>query len=298
MGFKRKPGSALAGSLASGLALACLCSLGGRTGIGIRWVRVYGRVLPGVQWIRLHRWVAWVASQGGTLVNREIPWSPSYFPSYLPWRRGRGMVGTSGVQPKGSLGTVGKSLLEGRLLWIDRCGCARTSGQDVQQPTKFLCLTLKLLHLQPDAELVQEFIQQDHFKYVKALGAFYLRLTGRPAEIYESLEPLHADYSKLKVRGMSEWKLMHVDEFVDELLTQPFACGIALPRLPFRQTLQQEGYLKEEGPRTTALREVLEEAGGLEEYLKYKVGIEKSPAAIGFLGGATREERFKAQRSP
>jgi pre-mRNA-splicing factor 38A len=149
-----------------------------------------------------------------------------------------------------------------------------------QQPTKFLCLALKLLQLQPDAELVQEFIQQDHFKYVKALGAFYLRLTGRPAEIYESLEPLYADYSKLKVRGMSEWKLMHMDEFVDELLTQPFACGIALPRLPFRQTLQQEGYLKEEGPRPTALREVLEEAGGLEEYLKYKVELEKSPAAI------------------
>jgi pre-mRNA-splicing factor 38A len=147
------------------------------------------------------------------------------------------------------------------------------------RPSKFLCLTLKLLQLQPDAELVQEFIQQDHFKTVKALGAFYLRLTGRPADIYDTLEPLYADYTKLQYRGVTEWKLLHMDEFIHELLTQPFACSIALPRLPFRETLQDAGYL-EEGPRPTALREVIEQAGGLEDYLKYKVNIEKSPAAI------------------
>jgi pre-mRNA-splicing factor 38A len=165
------------------------------------------------------------------------------------------------------------------------------------RPSKFLCLTLKLLQLQPDAELVQEFIQQDHFKYVKALGAFYLRLTGRPADIYDSLEPLYQEYTKLQYRGVSEWKLRTMDDFIHELLTQPFACNIALPRLPFRETLQDAGYL-EEGPRPTALREVIEQAGGLEKYLKYKVEIEKSPAAIALWerrnGGGTLKEKKEA----
>ena len=146
------------------------------------------------------------------------------------------------------------------------------------RPTKFLCFTLKLLQLQPDLELVQEFLQQDHFKYVKALGAFYLRLTGRPADIYEGLEPLYSDYSKLKYRDVNEWKLVHMDEFIDELMTKPFACSIALPRLPFRETLQDAGYV-EEGPRPTALKQKLENAGGIEEYLKHKVEVERSPAA-------------------
>eukprot|EP00980_Cylindrotheca_fusiformis_P004932 scaffold1051_cov119-Cylindrotheca_fusiformis.AAC.7 len=147
------------------------------------------------------------------------------------------------------------------------------------RPSKFLSLTLKLLQLQPDLDLVIEFITQDHFKYVRALGAFYLRLTARPVDIYETLEPLYADYSKLRFRDVTEWKLIHMDEFIHELLTEPFACGMAMPRLPKRETLQAEGYL-EEGPRQTALKEKLESAGGVKEYLKYKVEIEQNPGAI------------------
>ena len=159
-----------------------------------------------------------------------------------------------------------------------------------QQPTKFLCLTLKLLQIQPEDELIQEFLQQDHFKYARALGAFYLRLTGRPADIFDSLEPLYNDFSKLKVRCTTEWKLVYMDEFIHELLTTSHSCGIALPRLPFRHTLQQEGYL-EDGPRKSGLRQVIEEAGGIEEYLRYKVEQQKSQAAI-----ALHEKRSEWQR--
>ena len=141
------------------------------------------------------------------------------------------------------------------------------------RPTKFLSLTLKLLQLQPELELVRTFVEQDHFKYLRALGAFYLRLTGRPQVIYELLDPLYADCSKLKYRGVNEWELKHVDEFTDELLTKPFCCGIAMPRLPARETLQGAGYL-EEGPRVTALHEKLTEAGGIKEYLAVKVDEE------------------------
>ncbi|CAJ1963159.1 unnamed protein product [Cylindrotheca closterium] len=151
------------------------------------------------------------------------------------------------------------------------------------KPSKFLSLTLKLLQLQPDLELVLEFIQQDHFKYVKALGAFYLRLTGRPAEIYEHLEPLYSNFDKLRYRDVTEWKLVHMDEFVHDLFTKPIACGISMPRLPHRATLITEGYLEEtSGPgglRKTALDEKISEAGGIKEYLKHKMEVEQSEGA-------------------
>jgi pre-mRNA-splicing factor 38A len=162
-----------------------------------------------------------------------------------------------------------------------------------QQPTKFLCLTLKLLQLQPEDELIQEFISQDHFKYVRALGAFYLRLTGRPADIYETLEPFYADFAKLKCRQSTEWKLVYMDEFIHELLSTTNSCGIALPRLPFRETLQQEGFLQD-GPRPTGLREVVQEAGGLEQYLKYKVDVQNSAVAIALY--EKRRERKHSKR--
>lgn len=151
------------------------------------------------------------------------------------------------------------------------------------RPSKFLCLTLKLLQLQPDLELVLEFIKQDHFKYVRALGAFYLRLTGRPVDIYENLEPLYANYDKLRYRDVTEWKLIHMDEFIDRLFTKPNACGIAMPRLPHRETLITEGYLEDiSGPgglRKTALEELIAEAGGVKEYLKHKMEVGQSEEA-------------------
>jgi pre-mRNA-splicing factor 38A len=169
------------------------------------------------------------------------------------------------------------------------------------QPTKFLCLTLKLLQLQPDMELIQQqFIQQNHFKYLKALGAFYLRLTGRPQQIYQWLEPLYQDYSKLRYRHVNEWQILHMDEFIDMLLTKNHACGIAMPRLPRRELLQQEGYLDDDddddaeeeednnddnddqegngrdGQRriSSALKQRLSLAGGIQDYLKVRVDQE------------------------
>eukprot|EP00531_Pseudo-nitzschia_arenysensis_P015999 CAMPEP_0116124534 /NCGR_PEP_ID=MMETSP0329-20121206/5329_1 /TAXON_ID=697910 /ORGANISM="Pseudo-nitzschia arenysensis, Strain B593" /LENGTH=361 /DNA_ID=CAMNT_0003618515 /DNA_START=5 /DNA_END=1090 /DNA_ORIENTATION=- len=153
--------------------------------------------------------------------------------------------------------------------------CVGGTYSGMGKPSKFLALTLKLLQLQPDLSVVQAFLEQDHFKYLKVLGAFYLRLTGRPQEIYELLDPLYADYSKLKYRDVNEWKLIHVDEFVDDLLTKNNCCGIAMPRLPRRETLQEAGYL-EDGPRLTALQDKLLQAGGIKEYLQQKVDQEQA----------------------
>lgn len=166
-----------------------------------------------------------------------------------------------------------------------------------QKPTKFLCLVLKLLQLQPDQELIQEeFIQQEHFKYVRALGAFYLRLTGRPADIYSTLEPLYKDFSKLRLRDTSDWKLTYMDQVVDNLLTRSSFVGITLPRLPARITLQQEGYIAD-GPRKTALEEAILHAGGLEALLQYKVNVQKSPAAIKLWNDRTTQNAISTNLS-
>ena len=40
-----------------------------------------------------------------------------------------------------------------------------------RKPTNFMCLVLKLLQLQPDKEIVVEFIKNEDYKYVRVLGA-------------------------------------------------------------------------------------------------------------------------------
>jgi len=83
----------------------------------------------------------------------------------------------------------------------------------ILEPTTFICLMLKMLQappaarpspspphhhphahphphshpspprplqIQPEKEIVVEFIKNEDYKYVRALGAYYLRLTGRP----------------------------------------------------------------------------------------------------------------------
>ncbi|VEU41394.1 unnamed protein product [Pseudo-nitzschia multistriata] len=173
---------------------------------------------------------------------------------------------------------------------VETLTCVGGTYSGMGKPTKFLSLVLKLLQLQPDYELIRTFLEQTHFKYLRALGAFYLRLTGRPQDIYELLDPLYADYSKLKYRGVNEWKLVHLDEFVDELLTNSFCCGIAMPRLPARETLQEAGYL-EEGPRRTALHDALTRAGGIKEYLRIKVDEEASARKSG-INDAVNDSAF------
>lgn len=39
------------------------------------------------------------------------------------------------------------------------------------KPTNFMCLILKMLQIQPDKEIIVEFIKNDDFKYLRLLGA-------------------------------------------------------------------------------------------------------------------------------
>lgn len=113
-----------------------------------------------------------------------------------------------------------------------------------RKPTDFMCLVLKLLQIQPDREIVVEFIKNEDYKYVRLLGAFYLRLVGRPLEVYQYLEPLYNDYRKLRLRDAEgNFVLSHMDELVEQLLKDDYLFDVALPRIPIRLTLEQTGQL-------------------------------------------------------
>jgi len=125
------------------------------------------------------------------------------------------------------------------------------------KPTRFMCLLLKLLQIQPDLDVVQAYLEQEDLKYLRVLGAFYLRLTGRPFEIYAMLEPLLSDYRKLAYHSSSGWSLTHMDEAIDDLLSKESFCDVAIPRLPKRDTLVATGALS--GPRVSGISDLLEE---------------------------------------
>jgi len=112
-----------------------------------------------------------------------------------------------------------------------------------KKPTKFLCLILKMLQIQPERDIVLEFILNEDYKYVRLLGAFYLRLVGKAKDIYQYLEPLYNDYRKIRKKSDLGWQYSHVDEFIDELLTQEYCLDVVLPRIQKRSVLEQSGEL-------------------------------------------------------
>lgn len=124
------------------------------------------------------------------------------------------------------------------------------------KPTPFLCLTLKMLQIQPDKDIIIQFISQLDFKYIRALGAFYLRLTSPSLECWKYLEPLYDDYRKLRVMDrMGNFHVMHMDEFIDSLLRDDRVFDVILPRISKRRVHEEAGELE---PRVSALEDDLE----------------------------------------
>ncbi|KAN0062475.1 hypothetical protein ACQY0O_005006 [Thecaphora frezii] len=125
----------------------------------------------------------------------------------------------------------------------------------LQRPSPFLCLLQKLLQLQPQKEIVLEYLNAAEFKYLRALAAMYIRLTFRSVEVYELLEPLLNDYRKLRFRDPSgTYSLTYMDVFIDSLLTSERVCDLILPRLTRRDVLEETEGL---APRTSKLEDVL-----------------------------------------
>ena len=119
------------------------------------------------------------------------------------------------------------------------------------KPSPFLCLTLKMLQIQPQKDIIIEFIRNDDFKYVRALGTFYMRLTGTSLDCYKYLEPLLNDYRKIRIQDREgNFHLSHMDEFIDSLLHEDRVCDTQLPRLAKRYVLEENNELE---PRVSLL---------------------------------------------
>ena len=150
----------------------------------------------------------------------------------------------------------------------------------VGKPTPFLCLAFKLLQLVPDKQIILEYLnfvdqaegdaeEEDEdlggeteqrkigeFKYLRVLAAFYIRLAWEPVEIYKTLEPLLADYRKLKRRTRDGFALTYVDQFIDDLLTKDRVCATSLWKMPTRTMLEDLDMLE---PRESPLGDELDE---------------------------------------
>nr|GAT57575.1 predicted protein [Mycena chlorophos] len=159
-----------------------------------------------------------------------------------------------------------------------------------QRPTEFLCLLLKLLQIQPEKEILVEYLRADEFKYLRALAAFYIRMTFRAVDVYELLEPLLKDYRKLRYRNMMGYTLTYIDEFVDQLLTEERVCDIILPRITKRSTLEENGEI---GPRKSRLLDALEGKSDHE-------GSNRSRSRSKSPGGSSRgrRSRSRSDRTP
>ncbi|GJE97070.1 pre-mRNA-splicing factor 38 [Phanerochaete sordida] len=123
------------------------------------------------------------------------------------------------------------------------------------KPTEFMCLLLKLLQIQPEKEILLEYLQAEEFKYLRALAVMYIRMTFRAVEVYEILEPLLKDFRKIRYRNSGGYHLTFMDEFVDQLLRDERVCDIILPRLTKRDVLEDNGEI---GPRKSRLLDAME----------------------------------------
>ncbi|KIJ51898.1 hypothetical protein M422DRAFT_74170 [Sphaerobolus stellatus SS14] len=140
------------------------------------------------------------------------------------------------------------------------------------KPTEFICLILKLLQIQPEKEILVEYLLVDEFKYLRALAAMYIRMTFRAVDVYDLLEPLLKDFRKLRLRSMAGYIPTFMDEFVDQLLTEDRVCDIILPRLPKRETLEDLGEI---GPRKSLLLQAMEGQELEDRRSRIKIKIEK-----------------------
>lgn len=125
------------------------------------------------------------------------------------------------------------------------------------QPAPFVCLLLRMQQLgigaSDDSSLavLRAYLEQREFVYVRLLAAVHARVALRSgALVYRLLDPLYADYRRVRVRAADGTVTEeHVDEFIDRLLrAQPgeeVLDGVRVPFLASRYALEAAGELAE-----------------------------------------------------
>ncbi|KAL2180896.1 PRP38 family-domain-containing protein [Thermothelomyces heterothallicus CBS 202.75] len=130
-----------------------------------------------------------------------------------------------------------------------------------QRPTPFLCLAFKLLQLAPGDDILDEYLHfgGEKFKYLRALAAFYIRLTRPDRDVYVRLEPFLEDRRKLRKKGRNGTTLTYMDEFVDDLLTKDRVCSTSLWKMRRRDILEDLDLLEPRVSPLGTLEDLLEE---------------------------------------
>jgi pre-mRNA-splicing factor 38A len=165
-------------------------------------------------------------------------------------RTGNNTHTVRGINPQHIIGKIIRSRIYDCRYWKEECfaltaellvdramelKCVGGVYSENIKPSPFLCLTLKMLQLQPQKNIVIEFIKNKDFKYVRALGAFYLRLISSSIDCYKYLSPLLNDYRKIRSQGRDgKFTISHMDEFIDDLLREDIANDALLPRIQKR----------------------------------------------------------------
>nr|5F5T_A Chain A, Crystal structure of the Prp38-MFAP1 complex of Chaetomium thermophilum [Thermochaetoides thermophila DSM 1495]5F5T_B Chain B, Crystal structure of the Prp38-MFAP1 complex of Chaetomium thermophilum [Thermochaetoides thermophila DSM 1495]5F5U_A Chain A, Prp38 [Thermochaetoides thermophila DSM 1495]5F5U_D Chain D, Prp38 [Thermochaetoides thermophila DSM 1495]5F5U_G Chain G, Prp38 [Thermochaetoides thermophila DSM 1495]5F5V_A Chain A, Prp38 [Thermochaetoides thermophila DSM 1495]5F5 len=130
-----------------------------------------------------------------------------------------------------------------------------------QKPSPFLCLAFKLLQLAPGDDILKEYLYfgGEKFKYLRALAAFYIRLTRPDKEVYTLLEPFLEDRRKLRRKGKNGTSLTYMDEFIDDLLTKDRVCSTSLWKMRRRDILEDLDLLEPRVSPLGSLEDILEE---------------------------------------
>ena len=131
----------------------------------------------------------------------------------------------------------------------------------VQKPTPFLCLAFKLLQLAPGDDILDEYLAfgGEKFKYLRALAAFYIRLTRTDKDVFTKLEPFLEDRRKLRRKGRNGTSLTYMDVFVDDLLTKDRVCATSLWKMRKRDILEDLELLEPRVSPLGTLEDLLEE---------------------------------------
>lgn len=161
------------------------------------------------------------------------------------------------------------------------------AGTDsVGRPSPFLCCLLRLLELEPSAEIVQICLEQPHFKYLTALMLAYVRFAANMSEsrrCFEVMEPFYRDYRRLRFRQPPQvvdgrtvrFRVGFVDEWVHQLLTQERVLGLRMPRLKSRWALEDEGL----PPRVYGDRGDTERSDADDDSEQVAAGVRNTPQA-------------------
>ncbi|CAD8140089.1 unnamed protein product [Paramecium octaurelia] len=134
--------------------------------------------------------------------------------------------------------------------------CVGATYSGTGKPLPFLCLLMKLLQINPEKEIIIEFLKSKDYKYISALAMFYVRFTSKPKEAYPAIEQFYADFRKIRIRNLDgTFAIWHMDELAEKLLNEEIIFGISLPRFQKRWILEELGQLE---PRKSVLEEELQ----------------------------------------